>query len=453
MTDRDVPGVDPLALPDSPELALAPPPARDAGPRLNRLARFLAGVGVFSLVQGLTQLLALGAGILWVRILPTGEYALYTLANSILALAAVLTDLGAGSALQHFFHRHQGSADRFARYLAGVRSLRRWLALGVLPVLLVMLATQTRARSVTLALAAVLLLVVLASSLVQQESTIRLTALRLLGRWRIVYRAEVALAAARFGAALLALVARAGSALLALAANLAATLLGTALASLGRVARPKDVARERREVLRFLAPIVPDTVYYALQGQLVIWLAALAGTATQIAEIGALTRVGLLFAIPQNLAVGYFVPKLAGRHTEKVFRASTMGYAAFLAAVAGLAVLAVWIWPAPFLALLGSRYQGLEVELRLVVAAGALGVLGAFFAQVNRTRGWTKPLWVIIAATVLGQTLYAMWMPLSTTASVLGLGVVASGLLACGHAATTAFGLQPQTPDTEGGEE
>lgn len=451
MIERDTPAVEPLALPESPELAL--PPAADAGitGSFSGLGKFLAGVGVFSLVQGLTQLLALGAGILWVRILPTGEYALYTLANSILALAAVLTDLGAGSALQHFFHRHQGERESFSRYLAAVRSLRRWLALLVLPVLLALLAVQARSIRLTAGLAAGLVILIVASSLVQQEATIRLAALRLLGRWRTVYRAEVALAAARFAAAAAALGAKLGSALLALTANLLASVFGTALATLERAPRPSGIAPERRAVLGYLAPIVPDTVYFALQGQLVVWLAALAGTTTQVAEVGALTRIGLLFAIPQSLASTYLIPKLAGRHGEEEFRSATVRYGLFVAVIAGAAMALAWAVPGPFLALLGPRYEGLEEGFRLVVVASALGVLGTFFAQVNRIRGWTKSLWAIISVTILGQAVYAASTPFATTTGVLRLGALASALLAAGHLLASLAGLRSRGTARAGG--
>jgi O-antigen/teichoic acid export membrane protein len=441
LSERDSPTVDPLALPDSPELALPPPATEAAGERAGELGRFLAGVGVFSLVQGLTQLLALGAGILWVRALAKDEYALYTLANSVLALAAVLTDLGAGSALHHYFHRLGGDGEPFSSYLAAVRGLRRWLALGVLPVLLVLLATQVGGRAVSLGAAMALLVLVLLSSLVQQESVIRLTVLRLLGRWRSVYRSEVVLAAIRFVAAGLALAARAGSALVALAANLLATLVGTALARLPGASRPGGARSERREVLRYLAPIVPDTVYYALQGQLVVWLAALAGGSAQVAEVGALTRIGLLFAIPQNLAGSYLVPKLAGRHGEAEFRTATLRYGAFLVTIAACALVVSWLWPAPFLALLGRDYKDLDEGLRLVVAASAAWVLGGFCVQVNRTRGWTSSVWMIIVVAVAGQIAFAARFPLSSTLSVLRLGVVAAGLLSAGHLCAMVVGL------------
>ena len=55
--------------------------------------------------------------------------------------------------------------------------------------------------------------------------------------------------------------------------------------------------QERQEVLRYILPVVPGSIYYALQSNILIWLAAYFGTEHQVADLGALGRLGHLFAL------------------------------------------------------------------------------------------------------------------------------------------------------------
>ncbi len=435
--------------PEVPEIALAEvidneprPTGADRLQRdVRRLGRFLSGAGAFSAVQGLSQALGLVAGVLWVRSLPVDEFAVYTMAGSVITLAAILSDLGAGSSLQYYFHLHKGDPAQFAPFVHAVRSLRRWLGVLVSPALLAAAwfgVVRDDARAWATALAAAL---VLGSVFAQQEASIRLVVLRLQGEWRRVYRSEVALAGLRLAGAASLSVLRAATVTTALATNLVATLVATGLARLVALPRRSDGPAERRQVFRFLLPILPDALYFAFQGQLVIWIAAIAGTTREVAEVGALARVGLLFAVPQSLAVNYLVPRLAQRHDDRAFRAATARYSLFLLLLAAGMGLATVVAPAPFLWILGEEYRGLTVGLLLVVGNAAVQVLGGFFAQVNRARGWTHSLWKAIFLAIVGQVGYALLVPLATTPAALGLGLVATVVLSVSHLLMTIAGL------------
>jgi O-antigen/teichoic acid export membrane protein len=435
--------------PEVPEVALAdiveaeprPTDADQLHRDLRRLGRFLSSVGAFSAVQGLTQALGLVAGVLWVRSLPVGEFAIYTMASSVITLAAILSDLGAGSALQHYFHLHKGDVARFAPFVQAVRSIRRWLGALVSPGLLLagwLWISRDGARTWATALPAALLL---GSVFSQQEATIRLVVLRLQGEWPRVYRSELALAALRLAGAACLSAWRAASVNAALATNLAATLLATRLARLKAIPPASASPAERRQVLRFLLPILPDTLYFAFQGQLVIWIAAIAGNTREVAEVGALARIGLLFAVPQSLALNYLVPRMAHLHDDRAFRAATFRYSVFLALLVSAMGIAAAAAPAPFLWILGKEYGGLAMGLVLVVGNAAIGLLGGFFAQINRLRGWTRSLWKAIFLAIVGQVGYGLAVPLSTSEGVLGLGLVATVALSASHLVMTIVGM------------
>lgn len=438
-----------LVNPELPEMGLADggdgEPKPDGGDRLHRHLRrfrsFLTGVGAFAGVQALSQALGLAAGVLWVRSLKVDEFAVYTIASSVVGLAGILSDLGAGSSLQYCFHLHKGNPALFAPFVHAVRSLRRWLGVVVSPALLIAAwfgGMREDARAWASLLAAVL---ILGSIFAQQEASIRLIVLRLQGEWRRVYRTEVVLAGLRLAGAASLSLSKAATVTTALATNLVATLFAAGLARVVALPRRPAGRVERRQVLRFLLPILPDTLYFAFQGQLVIWIAAIVGTTREVAEVGALARVGLIFAVPQSLAVNYLVPRLARYHDDALFRAATIRYSLFLLLLAAAMGVSAAMAPSAFLWILGKEYGGLTVGLLLVVVGAAVNVLSAFFVQVNRTRGWTRSIWKAILLAVAGQVGYALAVPLSTTPSVLGLGLVATMVLFVSYLLMTIAGL------------
>jgi hypothetical protein len=150
----------------------------------------------------------------------------------------------------------------------------------------------------------------------------------------------------------------------------------------------------------------------------------------------------VLFSVPQALASGYLIPRLAARRDESEFRAATLRYAAFLLAIALATCAAVVLFPEPFLRLLGSGYAGLERGLLLVLASSLCSVFGAFFVQVNRIRAWTGKLWLLIQVTVAAQVVYALFVPLTSSEAVLGLGLLASVVLTTGYGLMTFLGFR-----------
>ncbi len=407
-----------------------------------RLRRWTGILAAYLSAQTLTQLAGLLAGLLLVRYLPVREFALYTLAGSVVGFFTFLTDLGSSGSLFHFFHRtaapDSAESGAFPSYRAAVLSLRRGaFAAGALAVAVAFpwaAAAKGYGAAESLPVVAGVLLCVW----FQIASSLRLLDLRLDGRFGRAYRAELAGGALRLGLTL-GLVAfvwlEAWPALL-------ATALGTALAA--RLAGPPAVpgvpaaaatpqgaaglAPYRRRVLRYLLPTLPSAVYYAFQGPLVVWLAATFSASRTIAEVGALGRLGLLVGLFSGLAGMVFLPRLARISDEALYRARYRQFGALLLAIA-LAILAAAAGaPRLFLWLLGAQYAGLDRELLLVVAGAGLTLLGGYAVGVNLQRSWTRWHGVAVVVLIAFQALLVALLPLGTTGGVLLFGTLSSGM-------------------------
>src|SRR5262249_45447679 len=109
----------PLPAPEAPDAISPAAPA--LLPRLKGWTKILSAY--FS-TQTLTQLAGIGAGLLFINFMPVREFALYTLAFSVITFFTFLSDLGSTSSLLHFFRAAAADGD-FPRYFAAVLSLRR----------------------------------------------------------------------------------------------------------------------------------------------------------------------------------------------------------------------------------------------------------------------------------------------------------------------------------------
>lgn len=398
----------------------APPPSALAA----RARAWAAILSAYFTAQTLTQLLGIAAGLVFINFMPVGEYALYTLATSVVTFFIFATDLGSSTSLLYFYRQAASAGEDFARYFAAVLSLRRAaFALGVVAVLAVV---PRLAAAKGFAPAAVLLACagVVVGVWFQITSTMRLLDLRLADRYGQSYRAEVAGAALRLVLALLLVALALVRAWLAILVSAAGTALVAALARRPRAAAanavtPAELGPHRRRVLRYLLPTLPSAAYFAVQGPLVVWLAATFGGTRNIAEVGALGRLGLVVGIFSSLTGVVFLPRLARVADDRLYRRRYFLFGGLMAAVAAAMLLAAWLFPQAFLALLGGNYAGLRRELLLVVAGAGLTLLGGYAVAVNLARSWTRLQTVAVAALAATQATLVFVLTLSTTAGVL----------------------------------
>ncbi|HEX9670363.1 MAG TPA: hypothetical protein VGC93_12895 [Thermoanaerobaculia bacterium] len=407
---------------DAATVALAP-----AGP-LARVKRWSGIFAAYFSTQTVTQLAGIAAGLLLVRALPVREFALYTLAVSVVGMFTFLTDLGSTGSLLHFFHREQGGAA-FEPYRQAVLSLRRGaFLLGALAVVAVFPAAAA-AEGFGARASLPVVLGILLCVWFQIDSSLRLLMLRLEDRYGRSYRAELAGALLRLGATALLVILAWREAWLAILATAAGTALVVRLAAgaepgEAKAAATAPLAAYRKRVLRYLLPTLPSAFYFAFQAPLVVWLAAAFGQARTIAEVGALGRLGLIVGLFSGLTGVVFLPRLARLADERLYFRRYLQFGALLAAVAVALLAIAWAAPRPFLWLLGERYSGLNRELLLVVAGAGLALLDGYGVAINMARSWTRwqaPALVVLLA--VQATAIAM-LPLSTAYDVLLFGLL-----------------------------
>jgi len=422
--------------------------AGDAGRDSRARARTLAAQGLrrwigilsaYFTAQTMTQLSGLAAGLLLVRFMPVRQFALYTLATSVVTFFAFASDLGSTSSLLYFFQRTLKTGEDFHPYLSAVLSLRRAAFLLGGAAVLAVFPRSAVAKGFGLGDVAAVTAALLLCVWFQIASSVRILAARLLGHYGRSYRAEVAGGCVRLAVALLMI----GASLLrawlgmlgsALAAAVTAALAGSTAAP-PRPAPPAaadavdgapDLGPYRRQVLRYLLPSLPSALYFSIQGPLVVWLAATFGAARNIAEVGALGRLGMIVGMCSGLIGVVLLPRLASIVDERLYLRRYLQYGSLLLALA-LALLAVAVlFPGALLLILGSHYSGLHRELVLVIASSGLTLVGAYVVSVNLARSWNRWETLAVLLFIAAQAGFVAILPLGTTAGVLQFNLLSA---------------------------
>ena len=280
-------------------------------PRAAGWARILSR---FISVQVAVQVMAAASGILLVRALSHTEYAYFTIANSLQAMTAILADSGIGIGLSAIGGKVWQDQYRFGQLINTALRLRRYLAVAAITVTTPILLWMLASNGASYVYAGVITLAVLAGVNCQLLAGVLMIVPRLGSQLDRVQRLD-ALAA---GLRLVLLVAAYFIFLDAAVAVLASVISVAAQYLFLRrwvadsiVADAPESGEDRAAMLKIVRSQAPNAIFYCMQGQLTIWLISVFGSTENVAEIGALSRLGMIFSVISAVMASIVLPSFA----------------------------------------------------------------------------------------------------------------------------------------------
>lgn len=396
-------------------------------PDKNYILKWAKILSTYAGIQIVVQFVAFLSSILVVRSLTKADYAVYTVALSSLVILITLSDLGIGNALLALGGKVWNDNLRLAQLLRTALKLRFvYFMLGALVFTAVFFSLSLRAgASVRSAIG--IWVILLANALLQLNYTIWSTVPRL--------RAEIArLQALDLSAALLRLGLIAGAALtfMSTAVVLIINGLGYALQALfgwrwaRQVIAPEARATpaDRQAILNLSRNEMPNALFYCVYGQASVIVISIFGHTKEIADVGALARLGAIFTILGSIMTTVVLPRFARLQARgDLIKKYIQVVFCYLAAGAALLLLAFLI-PEQLVWLLGGKYKGLQSDVRYIVAASLLiSFIGLIFS-LNAAKGWVGGLYFSIPVIVLCQLIAAAWLNLSTVRGAVLFGAL-----------------------------
>lgn len=383
---------------------------------------------VFFAGQLSVQLLAFVTGLLTLRWMTEDEYAKTGVVLGFQAMMSAFVDLGVGSALLSLIGTRGHQPEVVGAYSAAARWWRRWLIVVVTPLgALVFYAINAR-QGWALQEASVLFACITATMYFTGVAAWASAPLLIHQRLGELYRVSNAGSIVRLiGCAALYHMGQ----LNAVTVTLLAAAVSASMAwmywraSARYVAEPAHSApAQRREIGRYIAPLVPIAIFFAVQGQLGTLLISYFGQSQSVAEVTALGRLAQLFAFVMALFSMIVVPHFAGLRPELLALRYSLAVVATLAFSAGISLTAL-AFPEPLLWLLGHRYNHLVQEVGWLMLGGALAFAGSAIWSVHVARKWV--FWwgtvAYIAVVSLAQVVFMVFVDLSSTLHVMYMSV------------------------------
>jgi len=394
--------------------------------RSHRLVRLSKVLLRFTSVQVLVQLTGLLVSLLLVRSMPKSQYAYYTIAMALLSTVLQLSDSGMTAGLQAVGgpdHADDHRMGQLVRTGIGLRRMMYFLAAAIaLPILPYMLWKAGASLSIVLE---TLVLVVVATQL-QLMVGIYGAVPRLRGDIGVLQWVNFAGAALRLLLILPAYF---------LYMSLGVALIAQVVAGVGQVwilsrwskknldmtaAPSKEI---RSGVWKIVRAQIPYEIYGVFQGQISVWLITIFGSNSQVADLGALTRLGVVFVIVPQVINTVLTPRLSRCAQPKLLRGIYSQI--FLAYIlfTGFVLAAVLVRPDLILRLLGHQYTNIHGDLVLVMILAAVSVLQGGALAMNMSRGWVVPAYYGITLTIVTQIVAFSLVNLSTVRGVLLAGL------------------------------
>lgn len=390
-------------------------------PKLHGLVEFLAS-------QGITMAGNLLYGFLCVRLLSISDYAKFVVVFGILGTLVVLMDIGFSNNLLALVGERIDDRQLIADYVASLRQLAHWLYLIVAPILVVAYPLLVRKQQWSWHVVAAMLLILLVASWCARVSGAYGSVLIVRRDRTVWYRAQMI---SSLGTLLLLGIVWAAHWLNAFSAILinvsgivflATMYFFRARQLLG--VRGHSSREKRKEIVHLTLPSMPNVIFYALQGQIALLLITIFGHTTAVAGIGALSRLGQIFALLGQMNPLLIEPYFANLPRERLKR----NYLSLLAIETALCVFTVImaaLFPEIFLWILGPKYSNLRFELLLFIAGSSASYLAGMLWIVHSSRRfvyWWNGI-MVITSTLAVEILFIWKVDLSTMRAVLILNL------------------------------
>jgi O-antigen/teichoic acid export membrane protein len=410
---------------------ISPPVLNEAStPLIRRALQRARVVGNFAFIQATVQVIGFLSGILLIRHLDQREYAYFTIANSMQATLNILADIGISIGLVSIGGRVWQDRSRFGQLVKTALGLRRKLGAVAVVIVAPILYFMLVKNGASVGYSAILIAVVLAGLAVQLSIGVLSVVPRLRSDIGQIQTIDITGAAARF-LGLLALMYFFLDGAVALAIGSATLLLQYCMlrryvTDVIDLKAPENL-EDRQAMHGFIRSQAANAVFFCLQGQITILLISIfSREVSSIAEVGALGRLAMIFAVLSNLLANVFAPAFARCQSR---RRLGWQYAVIVGGVAGFSVViiaAAAFFPRQFLFVLGAKYAHLEHELLLMVTGAVLTVMAGTLWSLNAAKAWIAGSWLNIPLTLATQLSLIPYTDFSSVTGVLMFNLVSA---------------------------
>lgn len=174
----------------------------------------------------------------------------------------------------------------------------------------------------------------------------------------------------------------------------------------------------------------PMEFFYCFQAPFLLFILSFFSNSSDVASLGALSRIGQLFLPITAILMSFAVPSFVKAKKKIGFNLLLWSLFALVPGI-GLVVISIF-FPKILLFLVGQNYQNLEMELVIACISFSANLLASFIWQLIAHRGWNYFVYVQIPIVILWCVITPLFINVTTLIGVLWfqlgfpLGILAS---------------------------
>jgi O-antigen/teichoic acid export membrane protein len=368
------------------------------------------------------QALGVASGIFLVRTLDQTQYAYYTIALTMQTTMGLLADMGISVGLSAIGGKVWKDKYRFGQLINTAMQLRYYLAYISIAVVTPILLWMLIKNGASIIEAILITIVVLVGLNFQLTNTVLSVVLRLHSQIDRVQHLELTSTISRLvllGVAYLTFL-NATAVMIAYSMVLGLQRLLLERWVTNSIDRKAPInVDDRKFILAKIRVLAPNGIFFCIQTQITVWLISLFGSTENIAEIGALGRLAVIFTLITSIMNTIVLPSFARCQSKAILRRRYFQILGcifvFEAAMLGIATL----WTYQLVWILGSQYYHLENEVSLMVLSATISSITQVMASLNSTKAWVQYSWIEIPLRISLQVILLLILDISTIRGIL----------------------------------
>ena len=380
----------------------------------------------FVSIQLVVQALTLASGILIVRNLNKQEYALYTIATTMQGTMSLFADMGISIGLSSIGGKVWQDRYRFGQLINTALYLRYYLAAAsitiVTPVSVWMLITN----GASILYAILITATVLVGFYFQLTIGVYNIVPRLHSQISRIQKLDLVMNISRIALLGVSYLTFFNTFVVTLASSLALGIQQLVLKNLANdnIDRRASLNEEdKADIVKIIKQSSPNTIFYCFQGQITIWLLSIFGNVQNVAEIGALGRFSVVFAVIGSVMTGIVYPSFARCQSPKsLFRLYTKTLVTICLFSVTLVIISV-LFSTQLLWVIGSQYAHLQSELILCTVSSGLFFIVNTMWSLNTAKAWIDLVWLQIPGVITAQIIVFFLIDVSTLKGAIIFGM------------------------------
>jgi len=387
-------------------------------------------VSITGSVQIIIQVVGFVSGVMIIRLLPVQEYALYTIANTMLGTMTLLADGGISTSVMAEGGKVWQDKKKLGIVLKTGLELRKKFAIGSLlislPILFYLLLHNGASLLTSILITTSLIpafFAALSDTLLEIVPKLHQDILPLQKNQLSVGIGRLILTGLTIFIFPWTFVAILASGIPRIYGNIKLRKISESFVDKEQTSDPIV----QKVILKVVKRNMPGAIYYCISGQISIWLISLFGNTTSIAQIGAIGRIAIMLGIVNTLFSTLVVPRFSRiqNQPEKLINIYTK-LLLLISTLSILIILASYLFSNQILWILGENYLKLNYELVLLIISSSINLIMALSLNLTLNRGWVLNPIISISLQIIPTIIGCIVFNISTLTGVLYMNILVS---------------------------